>query len=207
MRPTKIVCVGRNYRKHAEELGNEVPTTPILFLKPLSSLIAGGQPIELPPVSERVDYEGEIGVVVGARLKDASPEQARAGIRGIVAANDVTARDVQKSDGQWTRGKGFDTFCPVGEMGPAPDDLATLEVVTRVNGGERQRSTAASMLFDIPALLSFISGVMTLEPGDLVLTGTPEGVGKLEPGDEVQVEVAGPSGTISRVQNPVRQKA
>ncbi|HYD51359.1 MAG TPA: fumarylacetoacetate hydrolase family protein [Gemmatimonadaceae bacterium] len=202
----KIVCVGRNYRKHAEELGNQVPASPILFLKPPSSLVEPGQPIELPPVSNQVDYEGEIGVIIGTRLKDAGPDEARAAVRGIVAANDVTARDVQKSDGQWTRGKGFDTFCPVGPMGEAPDDLSTLQVVTRVNGAERQRGRASDMLFDIPALLSFISGVMTLEPGDLVLTGTPEGVGKLAAGDEVEVEVVGPSTGVSRVTNPVREK-
>jgi 2-keto-4-pentenoate hydratase/2-oxohepta-3-ene-1,7-dioic acid hydratase in catechol pathway len=200
--PSKIVCVGRNYREHARELGNEVPAQPLIFLKPPSSLLEPGKPIELPGVSNQVEYEGEIGVVIGARLRGADLAQARAAVQGIVAANDVTARDLQRSDGQWTRAKGFDTFCPVGPMGPAPDDLSTLEVVTRVNGSERQRGRAADMAFDIPGLLVYISDIMTLEPGDLVLTGTPAGVGKLAAGDEVEVEVVG----VSRVTNPVREK-
>jgi 2-keto-4-pentenoate hydratase/2-oxohepta-3-ene-1,7-dioic acid hydratase in catechol pathway len=199
MRPGKIVCVGRNYALHAKELGNDVPKQPLLFLKPPSSVIADGQPIELPPASAQVEWEGEIGVVIGKRLRRVSPEEARAGIASIVALNDVTARDLQKSDGQWTRAKGFDSFCPVGPPGPVPNDLATLEVVTRVNGSERQRGRASDMVFDIPTLLSYISAVMTLEPGDLVATGTPEGVGKLAAGDEVEVEVVG----VSRVRNPV----
>lgn len=199
MNPSKIVCVGRNYVEHARELGNEVPKEPLIFLKPPSSLLAPGQPIVLPAVSNQVEYEGEIGVVIGARLHRATPGEARAAVRGIVAANDVTARDLQRSDSQWTRAKGFDTFCPIGEMAPAPADLATLEVVTRVNGEERQRGHAAHMAFDIPALLAYISAVMTLEPGDLVLTGTPAGVGKLAAGDEVEVEVVG----VSSVKNSV----
>ena len=201
MRPSKIVCVGRNYLEHARELGNEMPAQPLIFLKPPSSLIEPGKPIELPGVSNQVEFEGEIGLVIGARLRGADLAQARAAVQGIVAANDVTARDLQRSDGQWTRAKGFDTFCPVGPMGPAPEDLSTLEVVTRVNGSERQRGRAADMAFDIPTLLVYISGIMTLEPGDLVLTGTPAGVGKLADGDEVEVEIVG----VSRVKNPVRE--
>jgi 2-keto-4-pentenoate hydratase/2-oxohepta-3-ene-1,7-dioic acid hydratase in catechol pathway len=197
--PSKIVCVGRNYVEHARELGNEVPAEPLIFLKPPSSLIADGDPIVLPGQSRQVEHEGEIGVVVGARLRRASAETASRAIRGIVAANDVTARDLQRSDSQWTRAKGFDTFCPVGDEATPPRDFDDLTVVTRVNGRERQRASASGMAFDIPALLAYISAVMTLEPGDLVLTGTPAGVGKLEAGDEVEVEVVG----LSRVRNPV----
>jgi 2-keto-4-pentenoate hydratase/2-oxohepta-3-ene-1,7-dioic acid hydratase in catechol pathway len=197
--PSKIVCVGRNYVEHARELGNEVPKEPLIFLKPPSSLIGDGDPIVLPELSRQVEHEGEIGIVVGTRLRMASAQDAWRAIRGIVAANDVTARDLQRADSQWTRAKGFDTFCPVGDEARPPRDLRDLTVVTRVNGTERQRGSAADMAFDIPMLLSFISRVMTLQPGDLVLTGTPAGVGKLEAGDEVEVEVVG----LSRVRNPV----
>ena len=197
--PSKIVCVGRNYAAHAQELGNDVPTSPLLFLKPPSSIIRDGESIRLPTVSKQVEYEGEIGVVIGKRLRKAGIELARDAMAGIVAANDVTARDLQKSDGQWTRAKGFDTFCALGPVGPVPDDLSSLTLTTRVNGSVRQRGRASDMMFDIPAVLSFVSGIMTLEPGDLVLTGTPEGVGTLAPGDVVEVEIAG----VSRVSNPV----
>ena len=197
--PTKIVCVGRNYAAHAKELGNQVPKQPLLFLKPPSSLIRSGESIRMPAVSNRVEHEGEIGVVVGERLHKVSSEVARRAIVNICAVNDVTARDLQKSDVQFTRAKGFDTFCPVGELGPVPNDLSTLRVRTLVNGAVRQDGTAADMVFDIPALVAYISGVMTLEPGDLVLTGTPEGVGTLSVGDVVEVEVVG----VSRVSNPV----
>ncbi len=197
--PSKIVCVGRNYAAHAKELGNDVPKEPLIFLKPPSSLIANGESIRLPTVSKQVEYEGEIGVVVGTRLRSATLAQARAAIAGIVAANDVTARDLQKSDGQWTRAKGFDTFCAVGPVGPVPEDLASLTVTTRVNGSVRQQGRASEMVFDLPAILAYISGIMTLEVGDLVLTGTPEGVGTLVAGDVVEVEIGG----ASRVSNPV----
>jgi 2-keto-4-pentenoate hydratase/2-oxohepta-3-ene-1,7-dioic acid hydratase in catechol pathway len=150
-------------------------------------------------VSKQVEYEGEIGVVVGKRLRKAGAEEARGAIGAIVAANDVTARDLQKSDGQWTRAKGFDSFCAVGEPAAVPADLSSLSVVTRVNGSVRQEGSAADMVFDIPSVLSYISNIMTLEPGDLVLTGTPEGVGTLSPGDVVEVEIAG----LSRLSNPV----
>ena len=199
LRPSKIVCVGRNYSAHAKELGNDVPKEPLIFLKPPSSLITHGEPIRLPAVSKQVEYEGEIGVVVGARLRKATPAQAREAVRGIVAANDVTARDLQKSDSQWTRAKGFDTFCAIGDLGAPPGDLSSLSVTTRVNGEVRQRGRGTEMVFDIPTVLVYISNVMTLEPGDLVLTGTPEGVGTLAPGDVVEVEIAG----VSRVSNPV----
>ncbi|HKH94444.1 MAG TPA: fumarylacetoacetate hydrolase family protein [Gemmatimonadaceae bacterium] len=197
--PSKIVCVGRNYAAHAKELGNEVPKQPLLFLKPPSSLIRSGESIVLPAVSDQVEFEGEIGVVVGERLRKVSPEQARYGMAHLCAANDVTARDLQKSDVQFTRAKGFDTFCAIGELGPVPTELASLRVRTLVNGQVRQDGVAGDMVFDIPTLLSYISRVMTLEPGDLVLTGTPSGVGTLAPGDVVEVEIAG----VSRVSNPV----
>ncbi len=197
--PSKIVCVGRNYVDHAKELGNEMPKEPLIFLKPPSSLIRDGQLIHLPAVSKQVEYEGEIGIVIGTRLSKASEADAAKAIKSIVAVNDVTARDLQKSDSQWTRAKGFDTFCPVGTPADPPADLSGLTVVTRVNGTERQRGMASHMAFSIPMVLSYISRIMTLEPGDLVATGTPAGVGTLQPGDEVEVEVLG----ISRVRNRV----
>jgi 2-keto-4-pentenoate hydratase/2-oxohepta-3-ene-1,7-dioic acid hydratase in catechol pathway len=198
-RPGKIVCVGRNYLEHAKELGNEVPREPLLFLKPPSSVIGMNDVIVLPVQSKQVEYEGEIGIVIGTKISRASEDEARAAIGGVVAVNDVTARDLQKTDGQWTRAKGFDTFCPIGPLGPTPKDLATLTVVTRVNGAERQRGIASDMAFSIPALLAYITTIMTLEPGDLVATGTPAGVGKLAPGDVVEVEVIG----VSSIRNTV----
>ena len=200
MLPGKIVCVGRNYRDHAKELGNEVPKEPLIFLKPPSSVIANGDPIVLPSVSSRVEFEGEIGIVIGAQLKRASEAEAARGIGGIVAVNDVTARDLQNKDGQWTRAKGFDSFCPMGVPGDAPADLQRLTVITRVNGVEKQRGVASDMVFSIPAILSYISHVMTLEPGDLVATGTPAGVAPLAPGDIVEVEIPG----ISKISNGVK---
>lgn len=199
IKPSKIVCIGRNYLEHAKELGNEVPKEPLIFLKPPSSLIEDRQPIRLTPMSKQVEFEGEIGVIIGKRLTQADEKAARGAIQAIAAVNDVTARDLQKSDSQWTRAKGFDTFCPVGSPKAPPNDLASLEVVTRVNGVERQRGKASQMAFSIPMLLSYISKIMTLEPGDLVCTGTPAGVGTLQPGDVVEVEVLG----VSRVSNPV----
>jgi 2-keto-4-pentenoate hydratase/2-oxohepta-3-ene-1,7-dioic acid hydratase in catechol pathway len=197
--PSKIVCVGRNYAAHAKELGNDVPKEPLLFLKPPSSLIRSGESIVLPAVSKQVEYEGEIGVVIGRRLRKVSADEARGAIANLCAANDVTARDLQKSDVQFTRAKGFDTFCAIGELGPMPQELASLRVRTLVNGTVRQDGSASDMVFDIPTLVSYISSVMTLEAGDLVLTGTPGGVGTLSSGDVVEVEVVG----VSRVSNPV----
>ena len=202
-RPGKIVCVGRNYADHAKELGNDVPKEPLIFLKPPSSLIGDGDPVVLPPQSSQVDHEGEIGVVIGRRLRRVSPAEAREGIQGIVAANDVTARDLQRVDSQWTRAKGFDTFCPVGPLAAAPADFGSLTVVTRVNGVERQRGKGTDMVFAIPDVLAYVSHIMTLEPGDLVLTGSPAGIGKLSAGDVVEVEVLG----LSRVRNPVTAEA
>jgi 2-keto-4-pentenoate hydratase/2-oxohepta-3-ene-1,7-dioic acid hydratase in catechol pathway len=203
VRPGKIVCVGRNYSEHARELGNAVPAEPLLFLKPPSAVIAAGQPIELPRLSQRVEHEAEIGVVIGAPLRRATEAQALAAVRGIVALNDVTARDLQKSDAQWTRGKGFDTFCPIGPEWVGVPDFSSLEVVARVNGEVRQRGFGHEMVFSVPALLAYISQVMTLEPGDVVATGTPSGVGPLAPGDVVTVEVVG----YSSVSNPVVAEA
>ena len=198
-KPSKIVCVGRNYVDHARELGNDVPKEPLIFLKPTSSIIASGDTIRLPKQSQRVEYEGEIGVVVGRRLTRAKDIEAAGAVAKIFAANDVTARDLQKSDSQWTRAKGFDTFCPIGEAVSTPIPYGELTVVTRVNGQEKQRGTGAQMVFSIPHILAYISNIMTLEPGDLVLTGTPAGVGPLNPGDEVEVEVVG----VSKVKNRV----
>ena len=202
-RPSKIVCIGRNYVEHARELGNAVPDKePLFFLKPPSSLIGPGEAILLPPQSQQVEHEGEIGILIGATLCRASEEEARKAVRAIVALNDVTARDLQRKDSQWTRAKGFDTFCAVGEPYYGDVDLGNIEVVTRVNGVEKQRGNANLMVFPIAFCLSFISHVMTLEPGDIVATGTPAGVGKLSAGDVVEVEVVG----MSRVSNPVRAR-
>lgn len=180
-------------------MGNDVPKEPLIFLKPPSSIVADGEAVVLPPQSDQVEHEGEIGVVVSRTLRRASSDEAAQAIQSIVAVNDVTARDLQRSDSQWTRAKGFDTFCPMGQPAAPPTDLNELTVVTRVNGVERQRGRGSDMVFSIPDVLSYISHVMTLEPGDLVLTGSPAGVGKLLPGDEVEVEVLG----LSRVRNPV----
>jgi 2-keto-4-pentenoate hydratase/2-oxohepta-3-ene-1,7-dioic acid hydratase in catechol pathway len=200
-RPSKIVCVGRNYARHAAELGNPIPAEPIIFLKPPSSLIGDGEPIVLPSLSKRVEHEGEIAIVVGKRLRAVGEKEARSAIRGITGANDVTARDLQRSDAQWTRAKGFDTFCPVGpRVAPVdPAELDDLRVRCRVNGETRQEGWTGDMAFPIPFLLAWISRVMTLEPGDLVLTGTPEGVGTLSPGDVVEVEVD----RVGILRNPV----
>jgi 2-keto-4-pentenoate hydratase/2-oxohepta-3-ene-1,7-dioic acid hydratase in catechol pathway len=191
--PGKIVCVGRNYAAHARELGNPVPERPLLFLKPPSAVIHDGGVIRIPPESQQVEHEGEIGVVLGRRLRHADAGAARAAVGALVPMNDVTARDLQKTDGQWTRAKGFDTFCPVGTPVPVtPEtDLAALEIACRVNGAVRQHGFSRDMAFPIPYLLAYISQVMTLEPGDLVATGTPEGVGPLRAGDVVEVEIVG----------------
>ena len=202
-RPGKIVCVGRNYREHAKEMGHAVPVEPLLFLKPSSAIIHSGEAIVSPRLTRQLEHEGEIGVVIGVAIRRATEAQAKAAIRGVVALNDITARDLQKSDAQWTRGKGFDTFCPIGPEWSGIPDFASLEVVTRVNGVVRQRGTGAEMVFSVPALLAYISQVMTLEPGDIVATGTPAGVGPLVPGDIVEVEVVG----CSTVSNPVIAEA
>ena len=200
VRPSKIVCVGRNYVAHAKELGTEVPSVPMLFFKPPSALIGPGEAIVMPDTSRQVEYEAEIGVVIGARLRGATEREAEAGIGGFVCLNDVTCRDLQKTDGQWGRAKGYDTFCPVGPEVRTGLDWRKLEVIGRVNGQVRQQAPAADMHFSIPFLLSFISGIMTLEPDDLIATGTPAGVGPLHDGDVVEVEIPG----VGVLSNPVR---
>lgn len=197
-RPGKIVCVGRNYASHAKELGNEVPAQPMLFYKPPSALIASGETIVLPSGVGRIDFEGEIALVIGTRARHVRAADAYRHLAGVAPANDVSARDLQKSDGQWGRAKGFDTFCPLGAIGPVRDWDA-LEVIARVNGEERQHGRVDDLIFGIPALIEFISGVMTLEAGDVILTGTPDGVGPLAPGDVVEVEIPG----VGRISNPV----
>jgi 2-keto-4-pentenoate hydratase/2-oxohepta-3-ene-1,7-dioic acid hydratase in catechol pathway len=192
-RPGKIIGVGRNYIEHAAELGNTVPKQPLLFLKPPSTVISDGERIVLPPESTQVEFEAEIGVVIGRMLRRGTEAEARAAIAGITCVNDVTARDLQRSDEQWTRAKGFDTFCPVGPrvVPMDPDDFETLEVRCRVNGVERQHGRSRDMAFGIVRLVAYISQVMTLEPGDLIATGTPSGVGPLRAGDVVEVEIPG----------------
>lgn len=190
--PSKIVCVGRNYAAHARELGHDVPELPLLFLKPPSALMAHGGVIEQPLASQRVDFEGEIAVVIGSGGRHIDRRNATRHVFGITCANDVTARDLQKADVQFTRGKGFDTFCPCGPwIETAFGDPSALVVRTRVDGTERQVGRSDQMLWGVAALIEFISGIMTLEPGDLVLTGTPEGVGPLAANEVVEVEVSG----------------
>jgi 2-keto-4-pentenoate hydratase/2-oxohepta-3-ene-1,7-dioic acid hydratase in catechol pathway len=194
--PSKIVCVGRNYREHASELGSDVPTEPLIFFKPPSSIIAPEEKIQLPPSSmtQRVDYEGELGVVIGKRCgKLAKGADVRPYIRGYVCVNDVTARDIQKKDDQWTRAKGFDTFCPVGPLVSDEADPfgAGVELTTRLNGELRQKGNTREFIFGLDILIHYISQVMTLEPGDLIPTGTPAGVGPVKSGDVIEVTVSG----------------
>lgn len=193
VKPSKIICVGRNYRDHAKELGNEVPAEPLLFFKPPSSLLAPGGIVRMPAASARVDFEGELALVVGRRASRLAPDADwRSYIRGYTLANDVTARDLQKKDGQWTRAKGFDTFCPVGPIVSDEVDFdAGLTVETRVNGELRQHGSTLDFIFSVPELLTYITAAITLEPGDLLLTGTPSGVGPIQPGDRVEVSVSG----------------
>lgn len=187
--PTKIVCVGRNYGAHARELGNEVPREPLLFMKPPSSLLAPDGTLLLPPESERVEHEAELAVVVGTRGRRIPRERALDHVFGYTIACDVTARDLQKKDGQWTRAKGFDGFCPLGPEVVQGVDPGGLGVRLRVNGQARQDGNTRDMVFDVATLIAHVSAVMTLEPGDLILTGTPEGVGPLVAGDRVEVEI------------------
>jgi 2-keto-4-pentenoate hydratase/2-oxohepta-3-ene-1,7-dioic acid hydratase in catechol pathway len=199
VRPSKVVCVGRNYLAHARELGNELPRVPLLFLKPPSAVIGPQEPIRCPPESSDVQHEAELGVVVGRALSRAGAAEARQAIFGYTCLNDVTARDIQREEKQFTRAKGFDTFCPVGPWIDTGLDATDLAISCRVNGAERQRGSTRDMAFDPAALLAFISGVMTLWPGDLLATGTPEGVGRIQPGDWVEVEVSG----LGVLRNPV----
>ena len=191
--PSKIVCVGRNYRDHAKELGNEVPAEPLLFFKPPSSLLNPGGVVRMPAAAARVDFEGELALVIGKRATKLKPDADwRSVVRGYTLANDVTARDLQKKDGQWTRAKGFDSFCPVGPwVSDEVDPAAGLEIETHVNGELRQHGSTADFIFGIPELLVYITAAITLEPGDLVLTGTPAGVGPLNAGDCVEVSMPG----------------
>jgi len=190
--PSKIVCVGRNYRDHVKEMGSELPTQPLIFLKPPSALLAPGGIVRMPPASARVDYEGELALVIGRRVRHLKPEDWRSAIRGYTLANDITARDLQAKDDQWTRAKGFDTFCPIGPwVSDEIDPEAGLTLETRVNGELRQRGSTLDFIFPIPALLAHITAAMMLEPGDLVLTGTPSGIGPLNPGDRVEVSIPG----------------
>jgi 2-keto-4-pentenoate hydratase/2-oxohepta-3-ene-1,7-dioic acid hydratase in catechol pathway len=200
VRPSKIVCVGRNYREHAAEHGNPMPSEPLLFLKAPSAIVGDGDAIELPSVSERVDHEGELAVVIGRKARRlAETEDPLAYVLGYTCLNDVTARDLQRRDVQFTRGKSFDTFCPVGPFVVTGLDPADLRVETRVNGEARQSGRTSQMAFPVPFLLRYISAMLTLEPGDLIATGTPAGVGPLRPGDTVEVEVEG----VGVLRNPV----
>jgi len=200
--PGKIVCVGRNYRDHAKELGNEIPKEPLLFFKPVSALLEPGGVVRMPEAAERVDFEGELALVIGRRARKLEPtDDWRSYIRGCTLANDVSARDLQKKDGQWTRAKGFDTFCPVGPLVSDELDPENVTMETRVNGELRQRGETRDFIFPINELLAYITAAMTLEPGDLVLTGTPAGVGPLQAGDVVEVSVAG-LGTLSNAFAP-----
>lgn len=199
--PRKIVCIGRNYRDHAAELGNEVPKEPLLFLKAPSAIIAPGEAIRIPALSQRVDFEGELAVVIARRAtKLGAEEDVRPYVRGYTIVNDVTARDLQKSDGQWSRGKGFDTFCPMGPLVTDEiDPAAGLTVETRLNGETKQHGTTKDLIFDIATLLRHITAAMTLLPGDVIPTGTPAGVAPMKAGDRVEVIVEG----IGTLANPV----
>jgi 2-keto-4-pentenoate hydratase/2-oxohepta-3-ene-1,7-dioic acid hydratase in catechol pathway len=197
--PSKVVAVGRNYVAHAQELGNEVPEEPLIFLKPSTSVIGPGDPVPLPPQSRRVDHEAELAVVIGRLCRRVTEEEAAKFILGYTCGNDVTARDLQEKDGQWTRAKGFDGFCPLGPSVETELDPSDLEVACRVNGEVRQSGRTSAMAFAPPMLVSYISQVMTLLPGDVILTGTPAGIGPLAEGDEVEVEVEG----IGVLANPV----
>jgi 2-keto-4-pentenoate hydratase/2-oxohepta-3-ene-1,7-dioic acid hydratase in catechol pathway len=192
--PTKIVCVGRNYAAHARELGSDSPVEPLLFLKPPSSLIGPGDAVVLPPESLRVEHEAELGVVIGRRARLVPRERAMDYVFGFTCVCDVTARDLQRTDGQWTRAKGFDTFCPVGPFIETDFDPKNARIVCRVNGEVRQDANTAQMIFDVPTLVAYVSRMMTLEPGDLLITGTPEGVGPLVSGDALAVEIGAEAG-------------
>jgi len=196
---TKIVAVGRNYAAHAAEHGDEVPSEPLIFLKPPSAVIGPNEPIVCPPQSAQVEHEAELAVVIGRRARRVTAADAWDYVLGYTCANDVTARDLQRSDGQWSRAKGFDTFAPLGPWIVTDLDPADLTVACRVNGQMKQQASTVDMVFKIPQLIEYITAAMTLEPGDVVLTGTPEGVSPIQPGDHVEVEVEG----IGVLRNPV----
>jgi 2-keto-4-pentenoate hydratase/2-oxohepta-3-ene-1,7-dioic acid hydratase in catechol pathway len=198
--PSKIVCVGRNYREHAAELGNKMPDEPLLFLKAPSAVIASGESIELPSASQQVEHEGELGVVIGRRAHKLSPDvDPLSYVLGYTCVNDVTARDLQRKDVQFTRGKSFDTFCPVGPWIETDIDPGNVAVETRVNSEVKQKGNTADMAFSVSFLIRYISEIMTLYPGDLIATGTPAGVSRMKHGDTVEVEVAG----VGVLRNPV----
>lgn len=199
VQPSKIICVGRNYAEHAHEMGNETPDIPMLFLKPPSALIGPGNTIQLPPQSQQVEHEAELAVIIGRRGRWIAPEEASGYILGYTIANDVTARDLQRRDGQWTRGKGFDTFCPCGPWIDTEFDPSDALITCHVNTEMRQMASTRDMVFTVAQLVAFISSVMTLEPGDMILTGTPAGVGPLVHGDVVEVLIEG----LGRLSNPV----
>ena len=188
---SKVVCVGKNYAAHAAEMGGPAPENPVIFMKPSTAIVGPNASITLPPSSSQVDYEGELAVVIGRPCKDVPAARAREVILGYTVANDVTARDQQREDGQWTRAKGYDTFCPLGPWIETAIDPADLEIVTELDGEVRQRSRTSLLLHDIPTLIEWVSRVMTLLPGDVILTGTPEGVGPLAAGQQVSVTVEG----------------
>ncbi|MBL9015058.1 MAG: fumarylacetoacetate hydrolase family protein [Myxococcales bacterium] len=197
--PSKIIGIGQNYRAHAAEMGKGIPEEPLMFLKPRSALLPEGWAIERPAGYERVDYEGELGVVIGQRTRSISKERALDAVLGYTCINDVTVRDLQKKDGQWTRAKGFDTFCPLGPRIVAGLDPRALKIETRVNGIVKQSSSTSDMIFDVATLIAYVSQHMSLEVGDVISTGTPAGVGNLEPGDTVEIEIEG----IGVLSNPV----
>jgi 2-keto-4-pentenoate hydratase/2-oxohepta-3-ene-1,7-dioic acid hydratase in catechol pathway len=199
VQPSKILCIGRNYVAHAKELGHEVPREPLLFLKPPSALLAPARTILLPKESERVEHEAELGVVIGARCKGVPAERALEHVFGYTCVADVTARDLQRKDVQFTRAKGFDTFCPVGPWIETDLDPRALRIRCRVNGATRQDGSTKDMIFDVPALVAYASRMMTLEPGDLLVTGTPEGVGPLVAGDTLEIEIDGIGVLVERV--------
>lgn len=199
--PNKVIGIGKNYAEHAREMGGEAPTTPVMFLKPSTSVIGPGESVVLPDQSGQVEFEGEIAVVIGRLARDVPPERVDDVILGYTCANDVTARDLQRSDGQWTRAKGFDSFCPLGPWISTEVERATLAVRTAVNGALRQSAPASAMVHSITDLVVFVSSVMTLIPGDVILTGTPAGVGPLTDGDLVDVTVDG----VGVLRNRVRR--
>jgi 2-keto-4-pentenoate hydratase/2-oxohepta-3-ene-1,7-dioic acid hydratase in catechol pathway len=200
--PSKIICVGRNYRDHARELGNEIPSEILIFMKPPSAVIGPGDSISIPSISQRVDFEGELGIVIAKQCRNIGERQdVRSYIRGYVCANDVTARDLQKTDGQWTRAKGFDTFCPLGPIvSDEVDPWAGVELETKVNGVRKQHGNTKDFIFSLDRVIRYISSIMTLYPGDLILTGTPAGVAPLQDGDTVEVSISG----IGQLKNSVR---
>lgn len=200
---SKVVCVGKNYADHVEEMkgetGGDTPEEPLLFLKPNTSVIGPGEPIVLPGISDRVEHEGELAMVIGAVTKDVPEEEALKYVFGFTCANDVTARDLQIKDGQWTRGKGFDTFCPLGPVIETDPDLSDARIVTRVNGEVRQEGRTSQLIHSLARIVAHASQAFTLLPGDVILTGTPAGVGRLVSGDTVEVEIEG----IGALRNPV----